>query len=199
MPRQNCSRSAAILTILLFMSGTDQSESPPNAEAAMLENQMDSELARARASTSGPVRSHLNPVFQHEQRSGTATADAEATEVAARVAGELGAEADQDRLKIEQMVQKAEKASPGTDKTKDAEAALAQAEKDADEAIAASLDSDVAAEDALHSTGTRFLHRSANPDNATADKVRALNDESVAGKDLSELESLVERVSNDLS
>jgi len=181
------------------MSGTDQPETPPNAEAAMLENQMDSELARAQAKTAGPVRSHLNPVFQHEQRAGTARDDAEATEVAARVAGELGAEADQDRLKIEQLVQEAEKASPGTDKTKDAEAALAQAEKDADEAIAASLDSGVAAEDALHSTGTRYLHRSANSDEATADKVRALNDESVAGKDLSDLESLVERVSNDVS
>jgi hypothetical protein len=181
------------------MSGTDQSEAPPNAEAAMLEDQMDSELARERAKTSGPIRSHLNPVFQHEQRSGTATSETEATEVAARVTGEIGAEADQERLKIEKLVAAAEKAAPGTDKTKDAEAAMAQAEKDADEAIAASLDSDVAAEDALHSTGTRFLHKSADPEGATADKVRALNDESVAARDLSDLDSLVERVTNDLT
>ncbi len=160
---------------------------------------MDAEVARARATSSGPVRSHLNPVYQHEQRAGTATAEAEAAEAAARVTGQLGAEADQERLKIEKLVAGAEQASPGTDKTKDAEAAMAQAEKDADEAIAASLDSGVAAEDALHSTGTRHLHRSANPDEATADKVRALNDESVAAKDLSDLESLVERVTNDLA
>jgi hypothetical protein len=181
------------------MSGTDQPEATPNADVVRLESQMDAELAQARARTSGPVRSHLNPVFQHEQRAGTATAEAEAAEVAARVAGEMGAEADQKRLKIEQLVDAAEKSSPGTDKVKDAEAAMAQAEKDADEAIAASLDSGAAAEDALHSTGSRHLHRSADPVGATADRVRALNDEAVAAKDLTELDSLVERVTNDLA
>jgi hypothetical protein len=78
---------------------------------------MDSELAQARERTSGPVRSRLNPVFQHEQRAGTAVDEVEATEVAARVAGEMGAEADQERLKVEGLVQAAEKASLGTDKT----------------------------------------------------------------------------------
>jgi hypothetical protein len=181
------------------MSGSDQPEPPPNAEAAALEEQMDQQLAQDRAKASGPIRSHLNPVFQHEQRAGTAVDEAEASEVAARVTGEIGAEADQERLKIEKQVQAAESASPGSDKTKDAEAALAQAEKDADEAIAASLDSDVAAEDAHNSRGSRYLHRSANPDGATADKARALSDESVAGRDLADLDSLEERVTSDLT
>ena len=113
--------------------------------------------------------------------------------------GEMAAEADQERLKIERLVAAAEQSSPGTEKTKDAEAALAQAERDADEAIAASLDSDVAAEDALHSEGTGHFHRAANPDEATADKVRALQDESVAARDLSELDALEQRVSSDLA
>jgi hypothetical protein len=160
---------------------------------------MDAELAEAREKTSGPVRSHLNPVFQHEQRAGTAVDEADATEVAAQVTGEMGAEADQERLKIEAVVQAAEKAAPGTDKTKEAEAAEVQAEKDADEAIAASLDSDVAAEDALHSEGSRHLHLSADPDQAQADKRKALNDESVAGNDLSDLDAIEKQVSDDLA
>ena len=79
------------------------------------------------------------------------------------MSGEMAAEADQERLKIESQVKAVEKASPGSDKAKDAEAAGAQAEKDADESIAASLDSDVAAEAALRSEGTPHLHLSADP------------------------------------
>jgi hypothetical protein len=181
------------------MSGTEQPDTPPNAEAAELEDQMDSELAQDREKTSGPIRSHLNPVFQHEERSGTARDEAEATAVAAQVTGEMAAEADQERLKIEGQVQAVEKASPGSQRAKDAEAAEAQAEKDADEAIAASLDSDVVDEDALNSEGSRHLHLSANPEGAKAGEVRALKDESVAGKDLSDLDSLEKRVSDDLT
>jgi hypothetical protein len=179
------------------MSGSEQANLPPNAEAAQLEDQMSSELTTLREETSGPVRSHLNPVFQHEQRAGTAVDNAQATEAAARVIGEIGAEADQERLKIEGLVQSIEKTAPGSDKARDAEAAAAQAEKDADDAVTASLDSDAAAEDALKSEGSRHLHLSANPDEAKADEARALKDESLAGKDLSDLDSLEQRVSDD--
>ena len=181
------------------MTGSEQTDPPPNAEATQLEDEMDSQLAKDRQKSSGPIRSHLNPVFQHEQRAGTAVDDADATEVAARVIGEIGSEADQERLKIEGLVADVEKAAPGSDKAKDAEIAAAQAEKDADEAIAASLDSDTAAEDALNAKGSRHLHLSANPDEAEAAEARALKDESVAGKDLSDLDSLEKRVSDDLT
>lgn len=117
------------------MSASEQTEPSPNAEAAQLEGQMDSELAKDRQEASGPIRSRLNPVFQHEQRAGTAVDDARATEVAARVTGEISSEADQERLKIEGLVKEVEKAAPGSDRAKDAEAAGAQSEKDADEAI----------------------------------------------------------------
>ncbi len=160
---------------------------------------MDSQLAKDRQKSAVPIRSHLNPVFQHEQRAGTAVDDADATEVAARVIGEIGSEADQERLKIEGLVADVEKAAPGSDKAKDAEIAAAQAEKDADEAIAASLDSDTAAEDALNAKGSHHLHLSANPDEAQAAEARALKVESVAGKDLSDLDSLDKRVSDDLA
>jgi hypothetical protein len=179
------------------MSGSEQADLPPNAEAAQLEDQMSSELTTLRDETSGPVRSHRNPVFQHEQRAGTAVDAAHATETAARVNGEIGSEADQERLKIEGLVQSVEKAAPGSEKAKDAEAAEAQAEKEADDAVAASLDSDAAAEDALKSEGSRHLHLSANPDEAKADEARALKDESLAAKDLSELDSLGQRVADD--
>jgi len=181
------------------MSGTEQPDPPPNEEAAQLEHEMDSELAQLREKSSGSVRSRSNPVFQHEQRAGTARDDADATGVAARVTGEMAAEADQERLKIEGLVKAVETASPGSYRAKDAEAAGAQAEKDADEAIASSLDSDVADEDALNSEGSRHLHLSANPDEAKADEVKTLNDESVAGRDLSDLDSLEKRVSDDLA
>ena len=109
----------------------------------------------------------------------------------------MAAEADQERLTIEGMVDDVEKSSLGSDQAKDAEAAQAQAEKDADEAIAVSLDSDVAAEDAVNSESSRRLHRPANPEGAEADEARALKDESVAGRDLSDLDSLEKRVSDD--
>ena len=160
---------------------------------------MEAELARQRQETSGPVVSRLNPVFQHEQRAGTARDEADATQVAARVTGELSAEADQERLALEQSVQAVEAAAPGSERAKDAEAAEAQAEKDADEAIAASLDSDCAAEDALHAEGSPHLHLAADPDDAQADKARALKDESVAGRDLSDLDALEERITHDLA
>ena len=130
---------------------------------------------------------------------GTAVDDARATEVAARVTGEISSEADQERLKIEGLVKEVEKAAPGSDRAKDAEAAGAQSEKDADEAIAASLDSDSAAESAVHSEGSRLLHTSANPDEAKMDEVTALKDESVAGRDLSDLDALEKRVTDDLA
>jgi hypothetical protein len=179
------------------MSGSEQADLPPTEEAAQLEDQMSSELTTLRNETSGPVRSHLNPVFQHEQRAGTAADAAQATETAARVNGEIGSEADQERLKIEGLVQSVEKAAPGSDKAKDAEAAAAQAEKEADDAVTASLDSDAAAEDALKSEGSRHLHLSASPDEAKADEARALKDESLAAKDLSDLDSLEQRVADD--
>ncbi|MGA8723489.1 MAG: hypothetical protein WB565_00470 [Acidimicrobiales bacterium] len=181
------------------MSATDQPDTPPNAEAARLEDEMDAELARDRAKNSGPIRSHLNPVFQHEQRAGTAKDEGDAVELAGRVTGEMGAEADKERREIEGLVHAVEQAAPGSERANDAEAAQAQAEKDADEAIAASLDTDVAAEDAVRSEGSRHLHLSADPDQTQADKVRALKDESVAGRDLSDLDALEKRVSDDLA
>jgi hypothetical protein len=181
------------------MSAIEQPDTPPNAEAARLQDEMDAELARDRAKNSGPIRSHLNPVFQHEQREGTAKDEGDGVELAARVSGEIAAEADKERQEIEGQVQTVEKAAPGSDKAKDAEAAQAQAEKDADEATRASLDSDVAAEDAVRAEGSRHLHLSADPDEARADKVRALKDESMAGKDLTDLDALEKRVSDDLA
>jgi hypothetical protein len=181
------------------MSESEQTDPPPNADAMQLEEQMDSQLAKDRQESSGPVRSHLNPVFQHEQRAGTAVDESQATETAARVIGEISSEADQERLRIEGLVRGIDKAAPESDKAKDADAAAAQAEKDADEAIAASLHSDAAAEDALNSEGSRHLHLSADPDEAKVDKARALKDESIAAKDLSDLDSLEKRVAEDLS
>jgi hypothetical protein len=160
---------------------------------------MDAELEQLREKSSRSTAFHHNPVFQHQQRAGTARDEAEATEMAARVAGEMAAEADQERLKIESLVQEVEKTSPGSDRAKDAQAAEAQAEKDGDEAIAASLDSDVAAEGALNSESSRRLHRPANPEGANVDEAKALQDESVAGRDLSDLDSLEKRVSDDLA
>jgi hypothetical protein len=178
------------------MTTAEQPASPAEAEAAQLEAQMDSELHELRQHSTGPVRSHLNPVYQYEQRVGTAHDEGDATEVAARVTGELGAEADQERLKIEGMTQAVEQTSPGTDRATQAASAKARAEHDADDAIAASLDADVAAEDALHAEGSRHLHHSADPDAAAADKARALADESRAGRDLSDLDAVEQQVSD---
>jgi hypothetical protein len=177
------------------MSTAEQPESPAEAEAIQLEQQMDSELTELNHST-GPVRSRLNPVYQYEQRVGTARDEGEATEVAARVAGEMGAEADQERLKIEGVVQAVEQASPGSDRATQAAAAKARAEQDADDAIAASLDADVAAEDALRAEGSRHDHHRADPVEAAGDKARALADESRAGRDLSDLDGLAQQISD---
>src|SRR5271156_354112 len=105
------------------MSGIDQPDPPPDADAADLEAEMDSEVETLRERTAGPIRSHLNPVYHHEQRAGTARDETEATESVARVTGEIGAEADQERLKIEGLVHAVEEAAPGSDRAKDAEAA----------------------------------------------------------------------------
>ena len=121
----------------------------------------------------------------------------EATLTAARSTGEMAAEADQERLKIEAEVARVEQAEPGTPSAADAEAALTQAERDADQAVAESLDSDVAADDARSSEGTRRLHRGADPAAVLADEQRALADESVAGRDLSDLDGLEARVEAD--
>ena len=92
---------------------------------------MDSELASLEKSSPKQSGFVPNPVFQQEQRAGTATDAGESTEVAARVAGDMVAEADQERLKIEQEVAAIEEVAPGSDRAKDAEAAKAQAERDA--------------------------------------------------------------------
>ena len=86
----NCSRCAGNLSKFGTMTSVDQPDPALNAEAAELQSEMDSELAGLQEKTSGPVTSHLNPVFQHEQRAGTAADEGEATETAARVAGEIG-------------------------------------------------------------------------------------------------------------
>ncbi len=185
------------MTTLAGMSGIDQPDPPATPQAVQLEGEMDSKLAQLRQETSGPVTSRLNPVFQHEQRAGTAADEADATETAARVSGEMAAEADQERVTIEGLVKRVTQAAPGSDKTRDAQAAAAQAEHDADEAVAASLDSDAAAEEADRAEGAGLFHRGADPAPGGIDMVRALQDESVVGKDLRDLDALGKRVSGD--
>ena len=179
------------------MSGTDPSDTPTDGDAAHLESEMDAELSALRAETPGDPAHPRNPVFLHEQAVGSAAAADEAAETAARVSGELAGEADQERLVIERQVADLERSAPGADGTKDAEAALARAEQDADGAVSASLDSDEAAEDAHRSTGTGIFHRSSDPDGAELDEARALQDEAAAAADLSELDGLEQRVSTD--
>jgi len=158
---------------------------------------MQAELNALRAkgpASGGPVR---NPVFQRQQRVGTAVDATEATDVAARAVGEMAAQADQERLAIEAQVAGIERSAPGTPQARDAEAAVSLAEHDADEAVAKSLDAGAADEDARASEGTRFLHRSADPERAEADEHRALDDESVAGRDLADIDGLEARVAHD--
>jgi hypothetical protein len=109
----------------------------------------------------------------------------------------MAAEADQERLAIERRVTRIEEDRPGSPEARDAAAVGARAERDADEAITESLDADAADEDAQRSEGTRFLHRSSDPASAEADERRALADETVAGRDLSELDTLAARVGAD--
>ena len=178
------------------MSATESADAP-GTTAAGLEAEMDSELGALRAEGPAPGSHVRNPVYQHEQAAGTATAGSEAAATAARVTGELAAEADQERLRIEREVAALEEERPGSAEAEDAERAEARAEQDADQAVSESLDSDTATDDARRSTGTRHLHRGADPAAVTADADRALADESVAGRDLSDLDALEARVEGD--
>jgi hypothetical protein len=178
------------------MSETDPADTTPDPAAAV-ESEMDAELGALRAKGPAPGSKVRNPVFQHEQRTGTAVDAAEGTLTAARVSGEMAAEADQDRLKIEAEVARIEQQAPGSSQALDAEAASARAERDADEAVAKSLDSDVAADDARSSEGSGMFHRGADPATAVADKERALADESVVGRDLTDLDALAAEVEAD--
>jgi len=158
---------------------------------------MDAELSALRAKTPGDARHPRNGVYLHEQEVGTAVAADEATETAARVTGELAAEADQERLLIERQVAALEGVAPGSAAASDAEEALARAEQVADESVSKSLDSDVAAEDAHHTRGSRVFHRGADGAEAARDEQLALADEAVAARDLAELDSLEQRVAAD--
>ena len=190
------SRSGATVSTQQGMSETDPAEPTPDP-AATLESEMEAELDALRAKGPAPGTEVRNPVFRHEQRVGTATDATDATELAARVSGQLAAEADQERVKIEAEVTRIEQAEPGSTQAADAEAARALAERDADEAIADSLDADVAADDVRSSEGTGVFHRGADPERALADKQRALADESTVGRDLADLDSLETRVERD--
>jgi len=177
------------------MSGTDPA--PTAATEAQLDQAMDAELDALQAQAPGGGTHVRNPVFRHEQAVGTAVADDEATETAARVAGSLAAEADQERLTIERQVADIEAAAPGSAQAVDAEAALARAERDADEAVTESLDSDEAAEQARAARGSHVFHRGADPAAAEHDRDRALADEAVAARDLADLDGLEARVASD--
>jgi len=179
------------------MTDSEQPAVSPDAEASGVEAQMQAELDGLRAEGPAPGDRVRNPVFQHEQRAGSAVDAAQATDTAARVLGEMAAEADQERLAIERRVAGVESGAPGSSEARDAAAVGARAERDADEAIAESLDADAADEDARRSEGTRYLHRSSDPASAEADERRALADEAVAARDLSELDSLAAQVGVD--
>jgi len=181
------------------MTESAQSAVSPNAAEAAVEAQMQAELDGLRAKGPAPGDRVRNPVFQHEQRAGSAVGAAEATDTAARVLGEIATEADQERLDFEQRATYIEQVAPGSPEAQDVAAAAAQADRDADAAIAASLDADAADEDARRSEGTRYLHRSADPVSADADEQRALADETVAARDLADLDALRARVDADAS
>lgn len=125
-------------------------------------------------------------------RSAAKAADMGAEE-AARVAGGEAVEADTERRKLEAEAADVDARAPASEEAKDADAAVAQAEKLADDAIAASLDSDAAAEDSFRKS--RFLHHDAAA--VTADGVRAEGDVGRAGKDLTELDRLEAQVEKD--
>jgi len=183
------------------MSGTDPARTASDAsatppDAAGLESEMDGELAGLKAQAPRHGTHVLGPVFQHEQAAGSAVAAGEATETAARVAGSLAAEADQERLLIERQVAAVERPAAGSAQAADVEAAAAQAERNADGAVVESLDSDGAAEGARRATGSRFAHHGAVPAAAEADQSRALADEAAA-RDLAELDALEARTAAD--
>ena len=159
---------------------------------------MEAELDALRAQGPAPGTAVRNPVYQHEQRAGTAINAAQATDTAARVTGELAGEADQERLAIEAEVARIEEVAPGGPQARDAEAAEAQAEHDADEAVAESLDSGGADENARGAEGRGLFHHSADATAALQDRDRALADEAVAGRDLADLDVLQARVEADV-
>jgi hypothetical protein len=181
------------------MTGSDQAAGSPDARVAGAETQMDAELDALRAKGPAPGAPVYNPVFQYEQRAGTAVDAGRATDMAARVTGEMAAEADQELLAIESEVARLEHVAPDLAQTQDAEAAAARAGHDADEAIAESLDADSADDDARAAEGTHLLHRSADPTEATRDRDRALADETVAARDLADLDGLAARVGGDVA
>ena len=180
------------------MTGSDPATVPPDARNAGAEAEMETELDALRAKGPAPGEAVHNPVYQHEQRAGTAIDATRATDTAANVTGELAGEADQERLAIEADVARIEAAAPGGPQARDAEVAEAQAEHDADEAVAESLDSGVADENAQGTRGRGLFHRSADPTAAIGDRDRALADEAVAGRDLAELDVLQARVEADM-
>jgi hypothetical protein len=175
----------------------DERQASGAVDAAGLEAEMDSELAGLREETPGGRRHPRNPVYLHEQAAGSAVAADEATETAARVTGELATEADGERRRIEGQVASIERSAPGSARAEDAEAARVAADRDADGAVAASLDSGAAADDARSATGSRFLHRGAEADRSEADEARALADERTVTTDLVELDALERRVEAD--
>jgi hypothetical protein len=180
---------------LASMSATDHHGS--TADAAHLEAEMDAELSALEAKTPGDARHPRNQVFLREQEEGGAMDADEATETAARVTGELAAEADQERLMIERQVAALEGVAPGSAAATDAEDALTRAERAADGAVSSSLDSGEAAEDARRSRGSRFLHRGSDSAGAGRDESRALADETAVAEDLAELDALEQRVAGD--
>ena len=97
---------------------------------------------------------------------------ADATAVAARVTGEMAAEADQERLRIDGQVAAIEHATPGSDQARDAEAALARAERDGDEAVSVALDSDAAEDDVRHREGKGLFHKDADAEGVIRPGIR---------------------------
>jgi len=112
-------------------------------------------------------------------------ADAGAEE-AARVAGELAVEADDERHTIDAEAATIEAGEPGTTEAARAAAVKARADAEADAAIAASLDSDTAAADARQHS--RLLHHDAA--DVEADYHQATADVSVAASDLADIDTL---------
>jgi hypothetical protein len=118
----------------------------------------------------------------------------EAAEVAARVTGELAAEADAERTQAEAQVAELRTRAPGSAALADAEAALARMEADADTAVGASLDSgEAAAQAAGHDR-----HGPYDGEGALADERRAEADERTAGTALTDEEAAAARITIDL-
>lgn len=195
-PRDGALKITSGLVDTKFMTETDPTAASADP-AASIEHEMDAELDALRAEGPAPGGHVRNPVFQHEQAASTSVDGAEATLTAAKASGELAAEADHERLGIEAEVTRIEASRPGSPQARDAEAAEAEAERDADQAVSESLDTGEAADDARSATGSRILHRGSDPAEVTADLQRALADEAVAGHDLADLDDLETRVETD--